>query len=259
MRVWSKVIKPMLDFFGHIETIGTLKIAFWPLVLSASAVVSGYLGSFPLMWIIMAATLTFMGAAVGILNASQYRERRNPINKVMVRNTIFFHNLADMPQENRQIRRGIAKAKVVVALPPRRIIAGQLGMELLNIASFPIAIAVTNAETIIENKTPPRATFPKPTIILQPGAPFWIHDDPITLNLPCGVLKGRLDIAVKYGKPGREMYSLRRKGEVEIFLGPDGLLRNVYFHPDADSPVLCSTRHKQKPEIAPSDLSEVRT
>lgn len=235
MWIWNKLIKPILEAVGHFESLSAIKTLLWPFILTAGTAVSGYLGHAPIMWIIMAGTLTFMGASVGILAASYYRERQNPLNKLMIRNTIFFHNLADPPQHNRQTRQGSAKAKVVVPLPPRRLTQGQLGLDIVNTASFPLSIIVKSANSKIEGMMPPRSSYPKKPIILQPGGFFWVHDESIELNLPCGVLKGELELTIAYGIPGNEKYIISRKGTVEIFLQDNGLLQQVYFHPDPDS------------------------
>jgi hypothetical protein len=229
--LWSKFIKPVLEFVGHIETVGTIKSVLWPILFAGGTAVSGYLGAAPVMWIIMASTLTFMGASAGILTASMYLERKNPLNKIKVLGTIFPHDLAPMSQHNRQVRRGAAKERVVVQLPTRRIIKGQLGVEIANTAIFPISVIPYSSDTKLYGKQPPRAKYPKPSTLLQPGGIIWIHDEAIELNVQCGLLTGSIDIVIKYGMPGNERFTLTHRGTVEVFMEETGMLKVVYFHP----------------------------
>jgi hypothetical protein len=231
MWIWNKAIKPALDAFGHYETASAIAKLIWPLLLAAAAVMSGVFGQVPIMWIIMAATLTFMGAATGILNISLYRERKNPENKLIPRNTIFNHDLGPVHQQNRKTRQGMAKTGLVVPGPPRHLLKGQLGVEIVNTASFPISIFIESAETSIEDKKPGRTKYPREPIIVQPSQVFWLHDDVIPLDLPCRVINGDMKIVAKYGLPGREKYTLTYEGTVEAFFEPTGFLKGVYFHP----------------------------
>jgi hypothetical protein len=91
---------------------------------------------------------------------------------------------------------------------------------------------VTSADTEVEGEKPPRGTFPRKAVTIQPGTSAWIHDDPIDLhNMTCDNLDGNMDIKIKYGILGRERIEMNHKGTVEIFLEPYGLSKGIYFHP----------------------------
>ena len=232
MWLWNRLVKPALDIAGHLETAASIKALVWPTILGVSTALSGYIGHSPLMWTIMATCLTFMATAVGILAASLYQERVTVENKIALRNIVFFHDLAAMPKPSRPIRRAAKSEKILVPTPARRIENGQLGVEVVNTASFPLDICVFSASTKIGSKSPPRSSFPKELIPIQPGVVTVLHDDRIeNLDIPCGIITGEFEMVIKYGKPGKAKYFLHHTGTVDIFMEPSGFMRGLYFHP----------------------------
>jgi hypothetical protein len=89
--------------------------------------VSGVIGHAGVMWIIMATTVTFMAVSTAMLNVSVYLERKNPENKVLFRGVVFAHDLGPVQDQNRQVRKGMAKTGLVVPAPPRRLLNGIAG------------------------------------------------------------------------------------------------------------------------------------
>jgi len=104
----------------------------------------------------------------------------------------------------------------------------QVGVVLKNNATFPISCILVNAETEVATTKPPRSSFPKTCSIVQSGSIFAIIDDPIDMqHLACGRLVGKLDMLVKYGLPGKEVFDLRLKGDLDIAMEDYGLITQV--------------------------------
>lgn len=250
MWLWKKVIKPILEWASHAETIHTIAQAeffrtlFWPVVLAMSAAVTGYLEAVPVMWIIMVSTLTFMGAAQGMLRTSEYLERKNPLNKFNYIGTHFGCDLSpaampvSIPAGNRHQRRaqGVEPQQQPQILTPnalnpfvmRNIDYGQVSLEFKNNASFPISFILHNAMTEVAGITPPRSVFPKSAVVVQPGALIRIVDDRMTMNgLACGRLIGKIDWIIKYGLPGKERFELHLVAHLDIMMEGFGLVTAV--------------------------------
>jgi hypothetical protein len=228
---------------GHAETIHTIAQAefvrtlLFPTVTAMATGTAGVLGGIPIMWVIAATAVAFMGAAQGVLSASTYLERKNPAYKLQVLKTLFNYDLVAIAAPNRKQRKSAAAQGGAPAIPAfRHLVKGQLGIEIWNRASFPISIIVSAAETEVEGLKPPRATFPKKPVIIQPGTTMWVHDDPIEFdNMLCDNLDGKMDLTVKYGLPGKENFEIKYRGAVEVFMESYGLLKGIYFHPESDS------------------------
>jgi hypothetical protein len=229
----------LFEWIGHAETIHTVMQAefvrtlLFPTVTAVATGTAGILGGIPIMWVIAATAVAFMGAAQGVLSASTYLERKNPAYKLQVIKTLFNFELVPIAGPNRKQRRGAAKEGGAPAVPAfRHFVKAQLGFEVWNRSSFPMSLQVISAETEIEGLKPPRGKYPKKAVIIQPGTSMWVHDDTIDLdNMICDDLDGIMDITVKYGLPGKEHFEINHKGTVEIFMEPYGLLKGLYFHP----------------------------
>jgi len=239
-----------LEYVGHLETINTIAQAEFirtllvPTVTAIATGGAGFMGGFPLMWIFMATSVAGASAALGILSASTYLERKNPAYKLQIVKNLFNFDLVPITAPNRKHRRAAtAQGGAPAAVPAQRhFLKGQLGFEVWNRASFPISVIVVAAETEIEEKKPPRATFPKKPGIIQPGTSVWIHDDAIDLgNMVCDNIDGKMDITVKYGLPGKEHFEMRQTGTVEIFMEPYGFFKGLYFHPASSEAVPTSS------------------
>jgi len=233
-----KRVQKVLEWIGHIETIHTIiqaeffRTLFWPTVATVTTALSGWLGGVPLMWIVMATALTFMAVSAGMLTASMYLERKNPLNKLQITKTLFNYDLVPITPPNRHQERATPKRGTPAVPAFRHFVHGQLGIEILNRASFPISIIVEDAQTEIEGVEPPRVKYPRPPTIIHPHTTMWVHDGRIDMkNSVCDDLDGKMDIKIKYGLPGEEQFDLTQKGTVEVFMEPFGYLKGVYFHP----------------------------
>lgn len=235
----------LLEWIGHAETIHAIAQAEFfrtllvPTVTALATGGAGWIGGFPLMWIIMATAVAGAAAATGILNASTYLERKNPAHKIQVIRHLFNFSLVPVSGPNRKQRRAAKAQDAAPAIPAyRHLEKGQLGFEVWNRASFPMSVIVVSADTEIEGERPPMAKFPKKPFIIQPGNTMWIHDDPINLGqMLCENLDGKMDIKIKYGRPGKEQFELDQKGTVEIFMESYGHFKGMYFHPETSEAV----------------------
>jgi hypothetical protein len=223
-----------------------------PLVVAGVTGGAGYLGGQPIMWIMMAGTLVFMGTMQGLLRWDEYRERKTPLNKLTVLGPQFSCALNTVPAptlvvNTRQTRRAAQRGKGGLPVPqqepeePRMLSAAavhplvmrtidnaQIGVGIKNTALFPISILLAGAKTEIGGLTPPRSDFPKAPSTLSPGAAFTIMDDIINMaGAPCGRLAGKLDMRIKYGLPGREKFELRLEGDIDVVMERFGLITQV--------------------------------
>jgi hypothetical protein len=235
----------VLEWTGHYQTIQAIlqaefiRTLLLPTVTAVGTAVLGWLEQIPLMWVLMATALAFMGTMQGVLSASGYLERKNPAYKLQVLRHIFSFNLVSVGGPNRKQRMAAKAQGGVPAVPAyRHLEKGQLGFEVWNRASFPMSIIVVEANTEIEGERPPMAKFPKAPIIIQPGTTMWIHDDAINLdNMLCENLDGKMDIKIKYGRLGKERFELNQKGTVEIFMESFGQYKGLYFHPETNEAI----------------------
>ena len=226
----------LLDWVGRVQIVQGFAQFAWTLWPAGTAALTGLIGVLtgqPSMWILAVGFAVMSFGAVFILAYSIQRERKNPLNKLKIGNVIFPHDLAPLVMPNRQIRQGMGKKDIVVTPLPRKINMGQLGVELINTAGFPISIICENADTEISGFRPPRGKYPKKPTMLQAGGSVWMHDDAIDLKgIICGVLRGKIDMKIKYGYKGNENLELIHKGTVEIFFEPSGAVKQLYFHPE---------------------------
>jgi hypothetical protein len=235
------IVVRTLETLGHLHTLHAIAQAEFvrtlllPVVIAVATGAAGWIGHIPLMWIIMAVALAFMGTTQGVLSASTYLERKNPAHKLQVLKHLFNFDLVPINPPNRKHRRSAAAQGGAPAVPAHRHFQkGQLGIEVWNRSSFPLSIIVQSAETEIEELKPPRAKYPKPPMVLEPGNTLWIHDDAIDLeDMDCGNLDGSMEIIIKYGLPGKEYFEIKQKGTVEIFMESFGQYKGLYFHPAA--------------------------
>ena len=196
-------------------------------MLAVTAGGAGWIGHMPLMWIIMAAALTFMGTMVGIFFSGTYRDRISPEHKVLYQGTHVGVDLTELPRKAR-------RAQATGAVPARTIEKIQIGIYLQNAARFPISVLLENAETEVEEETPPRSMFPKRPTIIVPGNTVFVVDDAIPMHgHVCERLEGRMKLKLLYGMPGREKYSLYFAARLDIVMYPNGVMQQVLTNWDS--------------------------
>lgn len=240
----------LLEWLGRIETIHALvtsefiRTLLLPTVVTVIGAGVGVLQGVPLMWIIVGSSLIFMAITQSLLRTDEYKERRNPQNKLKVV-VIFQMDLvpAAVPFMGNRKQRLAQKA---TGQEPRvlqtdinpyvnRIMSiGQLGVQLTNTATFPISCYLESAKTDIEGIMPPRSDFPKPPCVIPTGGKVRVVDDRIELDdMPCHTLSGNLDMLIKYGLPGKEHFELRVNGPVEVHMTTWGLVSSITLSLDA--------------------------
>lgn len=240
-----KFIRSVLDWIGHFETIQTIvhtefvRTLLLPTVWTVLVAAGGYVQGIPLMWIMMAAALTFMAVTQALLRADELKERKNPEHKLTYA-IVFQMDLNEAPMPlvgNRQQRRGQQVRKMPrqmlspTQLSPqvsRKIKKGQLGIEVTNNANFPISACLLNADTEIEDFSPPRSDFPKNIVLIAAKDKMRFMDDAMELDdIACQKLNGEMDITVRYGLPGKERYDLKVKGPVQINMEHYGFVSSL--------------------------------
>lgn len=211
-----------LGHFGAVQTILQTEFArnlVWPAVYAVLTGTAGILGGLPLMWVLMAASVAFAATVHSLLKADEYRERRDPLNKLRLAGWNIEHDL--LPTD-----RGNPGA--------RRLNTVKFSVEIHNEASFPISFIVENADSEIEGRHPPRKKFPEPPILVLPGSGVTYVDDPaIDMGgMECdGELKnGRIDFRFRYGLPGKERYDFHVQGRVECTFARNGRLTKQWLN-----------------------------
>lgn len=218
-------IRQWLEMAGHIETLHAIGQYLYalagPMILAGATAISGYMADFPLMWILMATTLTFAGAIIIVLGASQHLQRTNPNGKLRFVQSWVAMDLTPLPQPNRLQRRAGQQQE----MPPRHIDRIQLGMQVRNDAHFPISVFIEYAESEVEDITPPRTQYPQSPRIIEPGVTFNAADTRMSLNnMPGQSITGKYEVRLKYGRPGKERFELKHAANLEISIQPFGLV-----------------------------------
>ena len=225
---WFRAI---LDWIGRWQIAQSLwlfaKPILLPVVLAAAAGGAGFAGHLPLMWIIMATALTFMGAMVGIFFGGTYRDRTTAEHKVLYQGTHVGCDLTELPRKAR-------RAQATGLTPARTIEKIQVGVYLMNAARFPISVILQDAETEIEGETPPRTMFPRPPTVIVPGNTVFVVDDAIPMHgHVCEKLDGRMKLALRYGLPGKEKYLMHFSAKLDLVMRPDGVMQQIMTNWDS--------------------------
>lgn len=226
-----------LDWIGRWQTVQAIiqsefiRTILWPVIYAILTAVAGYWGNFPLMWVLVAVAVVFASVAHGILRSSEYRERKNPLNKLRYISTAVNYDLTQLPSPNRQQRRSGKIAQIV----PRTLDKIQIGVHLRNEATFPISLYLDKADTAIETDDgdlkPPRSQYPKAATTILPGSSVMLTDDAILVNnQPCGNFSGKMDLIIKYGLPKREVYTLEFKAKIDAAMENFGFLTSTHTH-----------------------------
>ena len=242
-----------LEIFGVAHLAHTIaqtefvRTLLWPLMLTMLTGGAGVLGGIPAMYIFVACAVTFGGLATGILRISEFRERQTPLNKVIVVGVQAPCALAPAPlllpmlRGNRRQRRA-QQAGVPPPPPPPMTLSGgevvpginrtiegmQLAVVLRNAATFPISCILNSADTEIATFKPPRSAFPKGASVISAGSTFSIPDERIDMdNISAGRLAGKLNMHIKYGLPGKEVYDLYLVCDVDILMEEYGLIKQI--------------------------------
>lgn len=249
--VWQKILKPVLEWIGHAETIHTIaqaefvKTLLLPTVMTVATGAAGWAGHLPLMWVLMAMSLTFMGMTMGLLAGSLYIERKNPLNKLTY-TVIFNCDLSPARPAllgSRQQRRASGKQQLPDLSPTqldvhvsRTIDIGQIGAEIVNQATFPISCILEEAETTVEEFQPPRSKFPKGPFLIPARDKARLADDRIPMDgWPCQKMVGRVHMKIRYGRPGNEKFVLEIDGSVTVIMEHYGFVSQVQFSPKAST------------------------
>jgi hypothetical protein len=224
-----------------------VRTQLWPMLLTVLTGGAGVLGHISGMYILVACGVMFAAITTGLLRANEYRERRTPLNKILFLGIQVPVTVTPAPLllpyvagNRRQRRAQNSTPQQPAAIPPmlssttlvpgikRTLQSAQIGAVLRNSASFPISCILERSETEIATLRPPRSRFPKQPSTISPGATFFVNDEPIDMEeIPAGKLTGKIDMVVKYGLPGNEIYEFPIKGDVYIEMEDFGMVKQV--------------------------------
>jgi hypothetical protein len=197
-------------------------------MVAAATGTAGWFGHLPLMWIMMASALTFMGVTAGVFFVGTTKDRNTYVHKIRYRGTIVNYDLTPLARKGR-------RAQATGAVPARTLDKVQIGVSLHNSARFPITVILQRAETEMEGERPPRSMFPRQPTTIFPGNTVIVADDPISLTAhPCEKLEGHMDLTIRYGPKGREKFELHFAGRVEVLMRPEGFIGGIYTHWDSE-------------------------
>jgi hypothetical protein len=237
MAAKTKETKRKFSFGGALDQIGRAQLLYTfaayglPILASSTAVVAGLLEREPVMWIITAAVLILFAGVGAFYHLISVMQFITPMGKLRYSNTMVACDLAN-------IRPGRTKAISQAVIHHRHIEKMQVGVYLLNAAHFDMSAFIEEANTSMDGKTPPRATYPKPAVIIRPGQVVFMLDDAIDMQgRACSNITGRLEMTIKYGTPGREKYDLQFRGSIEVHMRNTGLMTSHYTIWDAESGV----------------------
>ena len=82
---WLETVH-LIEWIIHTEFVRT---AIIPTGLAAVTAFGGYLQNVPVMWISMATAVTFAATMQALLRGSEYRDKKDPLNKIVYVGTVF--------------------------------------------------------------------------------------------------------------------------------------------------------------------------
>jgi hypothetical protein len=195
------------------------------------------------MWILVAMSIVFAAVMAGVMMVSFYVERRSPQNKLqtVVAFSCDLTPAATQPMlpfsANRAQRRAQKATGEVIKLSstqihpsvPRTLDKAQLGLDVVNMGNYPISCILFSATTEIEEFEPPRSKFPKnPYLIPARGGRIRLSDNAIDMEQhTCGRLLGKMDVVLKYGYPGKEIYEIHTECKVNMIMEHHGFLSQI--------------------------------
>jgi hypothetical protein len=199
-----------------------------PTVLAIAAAVSGYFQHTPVMWIIMATSMTFVCVLGAIMIAYLFQIISSPADKLRFVSAIV---PCDVNKNQADLSGRAARATNLV----RTIDKMQVGILVQNVGRFPISIILFEAETELDGITPPRVRYPKLPADCHPSSTHMLTDEIIDMkSRKCADMQGRLDMKVKYGNRGNEKYELHIKGTVFVKMSADGAITHTMLNLDTN-------------------------
>lgn len=237
--LWKRALEYVA--YGHsVHTIlQTEFVRTWllPSVLSAMTGTYGINDGVSLMWVLMASALVFMAVTLTTAGIMLLRIQSTPQNKMLFK--AVFHcdltpreapligNRHQRRAQNKQVPQMLSSTQVDPNVS-RTLDVAQIGVEVTNTAIFPISCFLESAETEIEGEKPPRTHFPKDAVTVPAGTSMRFMDDRIDMEqIQCQRLSGKMDLLLKYGRPGKEIFELRPKGDLIIVMEHSGFVSQI--------------------------------
>ncbi len=188
MAGWFK--REIISEISHLGISTLLKFAS-PFLLAGAAIVTGWMEHMPLLWIVMATTVTFAMTAIGLLSFYVFLYALTPENKLHLLTPTFAWVASENDPEGRAMKMGQV-----------RLIAN-----FSNQAHFPISVITDEFDVVIDGNINTVKTARGVSLILGAKQNGWFRDDLISLKgVPCTNFDGKAHIRVRYGRPGKEKF-----------------------------------------------------
>ena len=192
MEVWAARVQYLYALFT------------WPGLTAMLAAISGYLSGIPVMWVVMASAITFAAMAHGMLRFNEWRAR-----------TAIEYKFDVMGLFHRQDCTWNKAGK------PTKVEKINIGIQLMNRASFPIQYRFDAFRVIIEGRVANAETMLNKVLTIPASVGGLSHPDAVDVSdLKTLDLKGRVEIEVSYGVGNDLKYHLSRKYKFEYAINP---------------------------------------
>jgi hypothetical protein len=181
--------------FGYVLTKGL------PFVMSALSAVSYYLTPIPIPYLFVVITVVFAATAFGLVGFSLWIRETTARDKLYLSGLEFtWEDIKDELGNTTGIR------------------SAMITLRMQNKAAFPLSFGINKFDLSLENRIP-STKVPKITAEIQPnGGTNWYRSGAVILDIsPCRNLKGKLDLEVRYGRPGDERYIVTASGILSVF------------------------------------------
>ena len=184
---------------GTVQAATSHIVAMYILPLGAPVVtvVIGYVSGLPWFWIWLGALAAFAFISHGLLRYAEWRERQR------------------------------VEGKITLAAPRVVLIHNQgytLGVQIYNIAAFPIEVELSDLRTQISQKISSGKRQAGKRLVVIPNSTAWFHDNPIQIEVPKpGSVTGSLEATLRYGVPGSDLpYQLKEKKQLTASFDEQG-------------------------------------
>lgn len=209
--MWSKVRK-WADDLSSVQNIIALLSTPW--IITMVTAISGIFGGQPLMWVVMASTVTFAAVSVALVYITNYVFMTTPTDKLEYVGPFVQLDLEWKDDDH-----------------PSHIKTVQIGVNLLNSAQFPLKFRITSLRVTVDGRAADVSRLEGKCLHIGPkiGSASW--PDAIRIaDLSVMETKGLLEFEIEYGKtPDNMHYKLKRKQEFDLVARVESLKPTPIF------------------------------
>jgi hypothetical protein len=198
-------------------------VAAWPFIFAGLTLLARYLqGTPPVAYLIAAASVTFMAAAIGILAFSLVVYQYRPLNKLTVSAPF------------------LGKRYETFGATPK-MVALKYGLTLANISMFPMQYEIVPHRVSLGASINPHPHREPVGGVVPIGgtAVFWEAEIPTTSQMKSHLVEGEYHFEIKYGKIGRLNYMLGKKFRFYVQFSRVGDVANFEPRPATWITCLC--------------------